>query len=235
MIKLLDLFCGAGGAGTGYHRAGFEVVGVDIQAQSRYPFEFYQADALEYLAAHWQEFDVIHASPPCQGYSRTRNLKTTRKDHPMLIEPVRKALRATGKPFVIENVVGAPLINALILCGSMFRLGVLRHRLFECNPPIYFPPSQCQHDGPVLPMWWKSRREALEAGKTFRYITVAGRSYLMPEARQAMGIDWMIRAELSQAIPPAYTEYIGGWLAAYLDDPSLNARLPDPATRVTQI
>ncbi len=209
---LLDLFCGAGGAAMGYHQAGFEVVGVDIKRQPRYPFEFHQADAFEYLAQHWQEFDLFHASPPCQGYARTKSLKTSRNDALMLIEPVREALQSTGRPFVIENVVGAPLINPLMLCGSMFGLGVLRHRLFECEPPIWFPPGQCQHAGPVLPMWWKSRCAALKAGRTFAYITVAGRSYLMPEARRAMGIDWMLRDELSQAIPPAYTHFIGARL-----------------------
>lgn len=205
----LDLFCGAGGCSKGYADAGFEMTGVDLYPQPHYPYRFVQADWAEYLAKHWREYDFIHASPPCQGYSKTKNLKTSRRNHPMLIEPVREALRATGKPFVIENVEGAPLINPLMLCGSMFGLGVLRHRLFECEPPIWWPPSQCQHEGPVMPMWWKSRREALKAGKTFRYITVAGRSYLMPEARQAMGIDWMVRDELSQAIPPAYTRFIG--------------------------
>lgn len=212
--KLLDLFCGAGGAAMGYHWAGFEVVGVDIAPQPHYPFEFHQADALTYLAEHWQEFDVIHASPPCQAYSITLHLKTARSDHPALIEPVREALRATGKPFVIENVPGAPIVNPLMLCGSMFGLGVLRHRLFESEPAIWFPPFQCQHDGPVLPMWWRSRTKALAEGKTFRYITVAGKSFLMPEARLAMGIDWMTRDEISQAIPPAYTHFIGAQLLA---------------------
>ena len=210
--KGLDLFCGGGGCSVGYARAGFEMTGVDIEPQPHFPYRFVQADALTYLAEHWSEYDFIHASPPCQGYSITRYLKTTRTDHPMLIEPTREALMATGSPYVIENVSRAPLINPLVLCGSMFGLGVLRHRLFECNPPIWFPPGPCHHIGPGMPMWWKSRRVALETGKTFAYITVAGRSYLMPEARRAMGIDWMVRDELSQAIPPAYTEYIGNYL-----------------------
>ena len=207
--KGLDLYCGQGGCSVGYARAGFDMTGVDIKPQPRYPYRFVQADALTYLAEHWWEYDFIHASPPCQGYSITKNLKTVTADHPMLIEVVRKALIETGKPYVIENVPGAPLISPLMLCGSMFGLGVLRHRLFECNPPIWFPPASCNHDGKVLPIWWKSRMRELLAGKVYRYITVVGRSYLMPEARRAMGIDWMTRDGLSQAIPPAYTEFVG--------------------------
>lgn len=207
--KGLDLYCGQGGCSVGYARAGFEMTGVDINPQPHYPYRFVQADALTYLAEHWREYDFIHASPPCQGYSITKNLKTATANHPMLIEPTREALVATSLPYVIENVPGAPLLNPLMLCGSMFNLGVLRHRLFECNPPIWFPPGPCHHIGPVMPIWWKSRREALAAGKTFAYITVAGKSYLMPEGKRAMRIDWMTRDGLSQAVPPAYTEFVG--------------------------
>lgn len=214
-MRLLDLFCGAGGAGMGYHRAGFEVVGVDNRPMPRYPFEFIQADALEFCAEHGAEFDAIHASPPCQKYSITRNFKTMRADFPDLVAVTRERLRSTGLPFVIENVPGAPLINPLVLCGSMFGSRVIRHRLFETNPNLWFPPATCGH-GPAMPMWWKSRQRALAQGKTFRYMTVAGNSFLMPEARRAMGIDWMSRTEISQAIPPAYTEYIGRFLLAHL-------------------
>lgn len=212
-MKLLDLFCGAGGAAMGYHRAGFDVVGVDIAPQPHYPFEFHQADALTYLAEHWQEFDVIHASPPCQGYSRSRWLKNARGDAPRVIDEVRAALIAANRPYVIENVVGAPLVNPLMLCGSMFKLGVLRHRLFECEPPIYFAPAVCRH-GPVMPIYWGERRRRLARGDVFEYITVAGRSFLMPEARRAMGINGMTQSEIAQAIPPAYTEYVGRILMA---------------------
>jgi len=208
-LRLLDLFCGAGGAARGYQRAGFYVVGIDNRPQPHYAGdEFIQADALEYAAKHGRKFDMIHASPPCQLYSITRNLKTSRGDHPDLVAIVRKVLLEIRLSYVIENVPGAPLVNPLMLCGSMFGLGVLRHRMFECKPTIWFPPASCAH-GKCLPMWWKSRRRALAQGRSFGYITVAGKSFLMHEAKEAMGIDWMIRSEISQAIPPAYTEFIG--------------------------
>lgn len=199
----------------GYYQAGFDVVGVDIKPQKHYPFEFIQADALEFIARHGKDFDVIHASPPCQKYARTKNLKTSRKDHPDLIEPTRQALIATGKSYIIENVTGAPLINPVMLCGTMFGLGVIRHRLFECNPIIWWPPAPCQHEGKIVPMWWKSRQRAL-LSKKYKYIHVVGSSFLMPEAKEAMGIDWMVRDEISQAIPPAYTHWIGEQLMGIL-------------------
>jgi DNA (cytosine-5)-methyltransferase 1 len=134
-MRLLDLFCGAGGAAMGYYRAGYtEIVGVDIHPQKRYPFTFVQGDALEYLAAHGHEFDLIHASPPCQAYSRARMLQGN--DHPDLVGPTRELLIASGKPYIIENVVGAPLINPIRLTGTMFGLLTVRPRLFESNLPI---------------------------------------------------------------------------------------------------
>ena len=131
-MKLLDLFCGAGGAAMGYHRAGFDdITGVDIKPMPRYPFKFIQGDALEYLAAHGAEYDVIHASPPCQAYSIMQHANHMRKDHPDLVDSVRDALKQTGKPWIIENVPGAPLIDPILLCGLSFGLRVIRHRLFE--------------------------------------------------------------------------------------------------------
>lgn len=206
-LRLLDLFCGAGGAAMGYHRAGFEIVGVDIAPQPHYPFEFRQGDALEFVADHGRDFDVIHASPPCQAYSVTSPLSNGK--HPRLIPSLRVSLDRIARPYVIENVPGSPLYNPLMLCGTMFGLRVLRHRLFECNPPIYFAPHTCHHDGKVLPMWWKTRKEKLAQGKTFAYTCISGNSFLMGEAKSAMGIEWMNRREIAQAIPPAYTEYIG--------------------------
>lgn len=202
--RLLDLFCCAGGAAMGYHRAGFEVVGVDIKPQPRYPFEFHQADALEYVKEHGHEFDAIHASPPCQRYSVTYSLPNV-GEYPDLVAPVRELLLATGKPYVIENVEGAPLDNPLVLCGSMFGLKVIRHRLFECRPPIWFPPASCRCKG----MYTASHRGFSSFSNGATAITVAGNNYRLVEGLEAMGIDWMNKSELSEAIPPAYTEYIG--------------------------
>lgn len=217
--RLLDLFCGAGGCSMGYHQAGFEVVGVDLHPMKRYPFEFHRADALEYVAAHGQEFDVIHASPPCQGYSVTKHLATS--EYPLLVEDVRALLLATGKPYVIENVVGAPLDNPLLLCGTMFGLRVRRHRLFECRPPIWFPPGpcQCKHQRTSTTI---RRRKNLTRSVSFAdgvgLLTVVGNDYLADEGRAAMGIDWMVREELSESIPPAYTEFIGREIMCYLEN-----------------
>ena len=212
-MKLLDLFCGAGGSAVGYNRVGFdEIVGVDNRPMPRYPFAFVLGDALEYVREHGHEFDAIHASPPCQEYSTLASLKNG--DYPKLIEPVREALVATGKPYVIENVKGAPLVNPLTLCGSMFGLRVQRHRLFECNPVIWFPPHPCNH-------WGKASggrnftgiRKTLE---NFSFLTIAGNDYIVGDGRRAMSIDWMTRTELSQAIPPAYTEHIGKFLMSII-------------------
>lgn len=196
----------------GYHRAGFEVVGVDINPQPRYPFEFYQADALEFCAEHGAEFDVIHASPPCQVYSVTRSLAT--REHPDLVADTRAALQATGKLYIIENVPGAPLHNPLLLCGTMFGLRVIRHRLFECWPVICFSPATCQHNGTV-----SGNRHFPGVRKTlqnFDFLTVVGNDYIAEDGRRAMGIDWMTKKELSQAIPPAYTEWLGSQMLTRL-------------------
>jgi DNA (cytosine-5)-methyltransferase 1 len=206
--RLLDLFCGAGGAAMGYHRAGFEVVGVDIKPQPHYPFEFHQADALTFPL---DGFDAIHASPPCQAYSVTRSLR--KRVHPDLVDPTRERLIAAGIPWVMENVKGAPLRNALVLCGTMFDgLRVYRHRLFEAEPPIYFPPLACNHSF-VMPAS-KGEYHRLDEQA---FITAVGHNFQASSGRVAMGIDWMTRDELSQAIPPAYTEWIGRQLIAALE------------------
>lgn len=205
-MRLLDLFCGAGGCAMGYKRAGFYVVGVDIKPQPRYAGdEFVQGDALDYVVAHGQEFDVIHASPPCQAYSKSRYLQDNK--HPQLIKNTRRGLRATGKPYVIENVQGAPLINPVTLVGSMFGLLTMRPRLFECNFPVPFllaPPPAAQHA--------KMGRPPQEG----EYVHVVGHMSNVPYCRRAMGIDWMTQAELAQAIPPAYTEWIGRHLMEHI-------------------
>lgn len=201
-MRLLDLFCGAGGAAMGYHRAGFEIVGVDIAPQPHYPFVFVQADALEFAEAHGHEFDVIHASPPCQRYS-VCTPKWARKNHPDLIAAIRHVLQATGRPYVIENVAGARhlLRNPIMLCGTMFGLPLWRHRWFEIWPEMMILTPPCAHDCSPILVSGTTRRKS------------RGRiEYTIAEKQAAMGISWMTTAELDKAIPPAYTEYIGGWL-----------------------
>jgi DNA (cytosine-5)-methyltransferase 1 len=208
--RLLDLFCCAGGAGMGYHRAGFEVVGVDIEPQPRYPFEFHRADALEYLREHSHEFDVIHASPPCQAFTKYKNVRRDLpQKYPDLIDPTRKALIQSGKTWILENVVGAPVSGMIMLCGSMFGLDIRRHRLFESDVMMMTPP--CNHS-----IWEPNRfpggrsRERGNARVLCRGTVEIGRWNIPLDIQQkAMGMDWTELHELSEAIPPAYTEYIG--------------------------
>ena len=220
--KLLDLFCGAGGAAMGYYRAGFDVVGVDIKPQPRYPFEFHLADALEYCAAHGHEFDAIHASPPCQFASELRALHNGREYH-NFIPDTRAALLGTGRPWVVENVEGAKrhLIEPIMLCGTMFNLGtdgaeLWRHRLFELSGFFVFTPD-CKHKTDrVIGVYGghgRDRRVITVVGHTGgRSTRQATNGFDRNQRNEAMGIDWMTQAELSQAIPPAYTEYIGAQL-----------------------
>jgi len=209
-VKLLDLFCGAGGAAAGYYRAGFtDITGVDNRPMPRYPFEFIQADALQFLEEHGQEYDLIHASPPCQRYTRAQNAAQNADAHPDLVGPVRDLLAATGKPYIIENVVGAPLLDPKTLCGLSFGLRVRRHRLFETNFFFLVPPDQCKNQDYYVIFGHEVRNR--------RHGQKAGRKNKIAEGRQAMGIDWMTRAELSESIPPAYTEYIGRQLLAVLE------------------
>lgn len=210
MKRLLDLFCGAGGAGMGYARAGFEVVGVDIRPQPHYPFDFRQADALEYLAQHWDEYDAIHSSPPCQGYLAIRKLVEIRhgkREYPDLVAPTRQALAATGLRYVIENVRGAPIRPDIRLNGLMFGLRVLRERWFETN----WHHDLLQHPLPKKPKRWTTN--AYRGMSGFRHgaqlISVCGSNFIVGDARLAMGIDWMTADEIAEAIPPAYTEWIG--------------------------
>jgi DNA (cytosine-5)-methyltransferase 1 len=197
--KLLDLFCCAGGAAMGYHRAGFDVVGVDIDPQPRYPFEFHQGDALKYLLEHHHEFDAFHASPPCQAYTLAQRIQG--RTHPDFIAATRAAFELIGKPWVIENVEGAPLRNPVTLCGASFPgLRVYRHRLFESNVPTAAPPHR-RHTAPLRKM---GRRPELG-----EFMHVVGNFSGVDVAREAMGIEWMTRDELREAIPPAYTEHIG--------------------------
>lgn len=199
--RLLDLFCGAGGCAVGYDRAGFDVTGVDNRPQPRYPFAFHQADALEFLAAHGREYDAIHASPPCQAYSRVTKRWGRTGDHPDLIGHVRDMLAGYAVPWVIENVGGAPLCCPFMLCGSMFGLKVRRHRWFESSDVILAPCCRHRRHEYVVQVngnpGGSSRRDSHIPRHT------------ADEWAKAMGIDWMTAKELSQAVPPAYAEFIG--------------------------
>jgi DNA (cytosine-5)-methyltransferase 1 len=202
--RLLDLFCGAGGAAVGYARAGFEVVGVDIKPQPHYPFEFHQADALTFPL---DGFDVVHASPPCQAYSvMTASRPGLRETYPDLIPVTRIRLTESGLPYVIENVIGAPLLSPIVLCGSMFGRPLYRHRGFESAFDLRVP---------IHP---KHQVPASKAGhwRPGTVISVAGNCAPIALARLAMGIDWTNRDELAEAIPPDYTEHIGSQLMAHL-------------------
>lgn len=214
--RLLDLFCCAGGAAVGYHRAGFDVTGVDITPQPNYPFTHHVADALEFVARHGHEFDAIHASPPCQRFSDLAKRNRNADAWPDLIEPTRAALHATGPPWVIENVEGAPLIDPIKLCGTTFPgLRVIRHRLFETSIPI--PPRPCHNRHPLV--FTLDKRKAhygrLDQDTAFVQVTGGGNCSVANKAA-AMGISWMTGRELNQAIPPAFAEYVGAQLMAHL-------------------
>jgi len=214
-LRLLDLFCCAGGAGLGYSRAGFEVVGVDINPQPNYPFEFKQDDALKLDPKFIAEFDAIHASPPCQSYSDLAKRNRNAHEWPRLVEPVREMLIRSGLPYVIENVDGAPLLNAIVLCGTMFPpLRVLRHRLFEANFQIVAPPHK-KHPKVHTFDRRKSHYGKTDEWKDFVQVTGGG-NCTIAAAREAMGIDWMTKNEINEAIPPAYTEFIGQELLRYI-------------------
>lgn len=209
-MRLLDLYCCAGGAAAGYSRAGFTVItGVDILPQPHYPFQFLQDDALEVLAdlvvngpgASDLGFDAIHASPPCQAYTKARKLQGN--THPDLVGPTRELLEKAGVPWVIENVVGAPLNDPVTLCGTMFGLKTYRHRLFETNWELT-PPAHPEH----VAKQTKMGRPPVEG----EFMQVVGHYSGAQAAREAMGIDWMNQREMAEAIPPAYTEFIGAQL-----------------------
>lgn len=214
--RLLDLFCCAGGAGYGYSKAGFDVVGIDLNPQPHYPFPFIQTDALSLDSRFLSTFDAIHASPPCQSYSDLAKRNGNANEWPRLIEPVREMLGKTGLPYIIENVEGAPLINPIVLCGTMFpKLRVLRHRLFEANFTILTPPHK-KHPKVHTFDKRKSHYGKTNEWKDFVQVTGGGNCTLAA-AREAMGIDWMSKGEINEAIPPAYTEFIGRQLMAQME------------------
>jgi C-5 cytosine-specific DNA methylase len=196
--RLLDLFCGAGGAAVGYQRAGFDVYGVDIVEQPHYPFAFLRENALDVLRVLAEEgiagFDAVHASPPCQGYAAVTRWRGDQGDHPRLLEVVRSRLRASGLPWVMENVRTPALRPCLVLCGSMFDLPIRRHRGFETSWNGYRLVPPCRHRATDLPFMHKHERAYADA----------------------MGCEWMTVREAREAIPPAYTEHVGGYLLAEL-------------------
>ena len=260
-MRLLDLYCGAGGAAVGYSRAGFdEIVGVDVAVQKNYPFTFVQADAFEYLAEHWHEFDVIHGSPVCKGYSVMNNLPWLKdRAYPLHILPLREALKAIGKPYIIENVMGARYgarglakrgleshgMQAGWLCGLMFGLPLYRHRLFETNWPWLAPghPKHTLNLHPRSERWVYGGMAGAEAKpRLVEHATIKTRTDLRRDtlaswqqgngaqapgvgvghakgwriAAQAMGVEWMDRDGVTQAIPPCYTEFIGRCLLQWV-------------------
>lgn len=208
--RALDLFCCAGGASMGLHRAGFDVVGVDIEPQPWYPFEFYRADAMAYPLGG---FDFIWASPPCQAYTLCQRIRD--REHPDLVGPIRERLMASGAQWCIENVVGAPLIDPIELCGAMFGLRTYRHRLFECSFPVNAP----DHPDHVAPL-----RKMGRPVRDGEFIHVVGNFSGAQLARDAMGIsNKMPRDKLREAIPPAYAEYIGRAAMQAIKQPALES------------
>lgn len=215
--RLLDLFCGAGGAAMGYHLAGFDVYGVDIKPQPNYPFWFRQADALEFPL---EGFDVIHASPPCQGYSDMAKL--TKREYPLLIDPIRFRLRDAwekhGTRYIIENVESAPLIDPVLLCGverglRLDKYLLRRHRLFESNMMLYSNGCHC-HPGDGVTM------AVYGGGNTTKPRTsCGGRPYkgTADERRAIMQMPWATMAEVNEAIPPAYTQWLGTQIMRYVE------------------
>ncbi len=208
--RLLDLFCGAGGAAMGYHRAGFDVVGVDNRPQPNYPFAFMQSDVFRWgVLERVGDFHAIHASPPCQEYSSAgkANKVTLGTTYVDLYEPTRELLEQTGLPWVIENVTAAPSRSGMVLCGSMFGLSIQRHRTFESSH-LMLCPAHCNHAPDAITVTGHSPQ---------RWLGGARKTVPRSEYEAAMGIDWMTTAELVQAIPPAYTQLIGEQLLQHLE------------------
>jgi DNA (cytosine-5)-methyltransferase 1 len=210
-MRLLDLFSCAGGAGMGYHRAGFEVVGVDIDPQPHYPFEFHQADALKFLMEHHEEFDAFHASPPCQAFTNAQKIQ--KNDHPDYVTAIRAAFQLIGKPWVIENVPGAPLNDPVELCGAMFGLETYRHRLFET-----FPNRWGRWRSPHHPEHVAKTTKMGRAPKPDEYMHVVGNFSGVDRAREVMDMHWANRDGLREAIPPVYAEFIGRQIIAHVQE-----------------
>jgi DNA (cytosine-5)-methyltransferase 1 len=209
-MRLLDLFCGQGGASEGYRRAGFEVTGIDISPMKRYPFTFYQFDVLALTPEYLAQFDAIHASPPCKVHTVLKAFSDP--SHLNLIPETRDMLRRSGRPYVIENVPGAPLENPVQLCATSFGHNMLRHRLFEANWPLWG--SKCRHDEQAKVSPGFIIRSNRRGEQVTPWLTVAGRGFgggigEVDRWRTEMDMDWASREGLREAIPPYYTEYIG--------------------------
>jgi DNA (cytosine-5)-methyltransferase 1 len=218
--RILDLFCCEGGAATGYHEAGFDVVGVDIDPQPRYPFGFLQMDATAVDMRFIRTFDAIHASPPCQRH--TDLARQNKREYPCFIAPTRALLIASGLPYVIENVEGAPLLNPTMLCGTMFAdTRVLRHRLFEANFPIQAP-THGKH-----PLVYTMDKRKAHYGKLDEWTSpvqvTGGGNCSKAAAADAMGMPWATKHGLNEAIPPAYTRHIGLQLIAHIQSQRIAA------------
>ncbi|MFG2614433.1 class I SAM-dependent methyltransferase [Streptomyces anulatus] len=207
--RLLDLFCCQGGAAKGYADAGFDVTGVDLHPQTRYPFRFVQADAIAYVLEHGAQFDVIHASPPCQHDSDCQRLQG--RDHPDLIAPTRTALQATGRPWVLENVRGAvpKLDRPVMLCGPMFGVETYRHRYFETGGGLTL--HQPHHPAHTVPQAKMGR--PIPPGHYGQFV---GNFSGVQHARNVMDVHWMNRDGIRECIPPAYTHHIGTQALALL-------------------
>jgi DNA (cytosine-5)-methyltransferase 1 len=235
--RLLDLYCGEGGAGMGYYRAGWDVFGVDLNDDHRdrktrprpkplrrYPFPCVEADAFGFLLdGGWRGFDAIHASPPCQAWSPITRITGAKAHHVDLIGPTRQLLEETGLPYVIENVERAPLAaGSVLLCGSMFDppLDVRRHRLFEANWALEPPQWPCRHKL-WTPRFQPADSRERRAGKLLRVVPVYGSTRVAGDAAlrcRAMEIEWMSRAGICEAIPPRYTEFVGAQLLSLVID-----------------
>jgi DNA (cytosine-5)-methyltransferase 1 len=215
--KLLDLCCCAGGAARGYHDAGFAVVGVDINPQPNYPYEFHQADALEFLADWGHQFDAIHSSTPCQSYLNLGavNRKLGRiYDHADLIAPMRELLIASGTPWVMENVEGSPLRDPVRICGTGLGMPLRRHRLFESNAPL--TGIACDHKRFSEPKYWTGWRPKGEH-RLSTVVQVYGNAGGREHWPDALGVDWMTAKEMTECVPPTYTEHIGAQILAHIE------------------
>ncbi|MGW4914691.1 SAM-dependent methyltransferase [Streptomyces albidoflavus] len=208
-LRALDGYCCQGGAGFGYSHAGFDVTGVDKNAQPRYPLAFHQGDAIEFILTFGAGFDFIHVSPPCQHDTDCQRLQGN--DHPDLIAPTRDALNATGRPWVMENVRGAAakLRNPVMLCGTMFGLKTYRHRYFETGGG--FTLAQPDHPAHTVPQAKMGR--PVPPGYYGQYV---GNFSGVQAARDVLGVPWMNRDGIRECIPPAYTEHIGRAALAHL-------------------